>query len=432
MGLGRTGAQPAARANVKILLVGSGGREHALGWRLVQDEGVTVTSLPGNPGLASVGPMIEGIGPTDVGAIAEMTRVQQVDLVVVGPEAPLAAGLVDALQRVGVPAFGPTMAAARLESSKAFAKEIMDAAGVATAGWRSFTNPSAAIAHLRSSDGPYVVKADGLAAGKGVLVSTDRDEAERWAWHCFDGGFGDAGTKVVIEEFLDGPELSVFAVTDGSRAVALESARDYKRLGDGDAGPNTGGMGSYSPVPSLPAGIVGHTLDAVVAPVLAEMRSRATPFSGFLYVGFVLTDDGPRVLEFNCRLGDPETQAVLPRLRGSLADLLLGAATGALTNHPLDWDSRSAVNVVMAAAGYPTEPRQGDQIAGSLDQRADSLVFHAGTELQGSRLLTAGGRVVSVVGLGADLRAARTAAYERVATISWPGVQYRTDIAGEK
>ncbi|MDH3307804.1 MAG: phosphoribosylamine--glycine ligase, partial [Acidimicrobiia bacterium] len=300
---------------MKVLLVGSGGREHAIGWKLATDPRVTeLISLPGNPGLAALGSLVEGIESTDAGAVAAFAAAQQIDLVVIGPEAPLAAGLADALKARGIRTFGPSRAAARLESSKAFAKEIMDRAGAPTAPWAVFEAREPAIAYLGSLSGPFVVKADGLAAGKGVLVTRDRSAAIDWVDQCLSGRFGAAGARVVVEEYLDGPELSIFAVCDGTDAVLLEPARDYKRLGTGDAGPNTGGMGSYSPVGGLPDGIVEFTLDRVVRPVLATMAADGNPFTGFLYTGYVLTSDGPKVLEFNCRLGDPETQVVLPRL----------------------------------------------------------------------------------------------------------------------
>ncbi len=337
---------------MKVLLIGGGGREHAIGWKLAQSSRVDeLISIPGNPGLAGLGPVIEGIAVTDVGALSAMARIQGIDLVVVGPEAPLAAGIVDALDRLGVPVFGPTRAAAQLESSKRFAKDVMRRAGVPTAGSASFQDPTAAKQHLAGRDGPYVVKADGLAAGKGVLVTGSRDEAEAWVDHCLEGAFGAAGESVLIEDFLDGPELSIFAVCTDGGPIPLEPARDYKRLLDHDRGPNTGGMGSYSPVADLPSGLVAEVMAAVVEPTLAQMAEDGHPFRGFLYTGLVLTEDGPRVLEFNVRLGDPETQVVLPRLESDLVDLLEGG-------RPV-WSDSAAVNVVLAAEGYPTRPEEG-------------------------------------------------------------------------
>ncbi len=415
---------------MKVLLIGSGAREHALGWALRRSTRVTeLLSLPGNPGLAALGSTVEGVTPTDVGAVAAVARVHGVDLVVVGPEAPLAAGIVDALDRLGIPAFGPTRRAARLESSKSEAKRVMEAAGVPTPGAATFDEAAAAHSYLASQPGPYVVKADGLAAGKGVLVTADRSAAGAWVDRCLAGGFGEAGTRVVIEDFAAGPELSVFAVCDGTDAVALEPARDYKRLGDGDAGPNTGGMGSYSPV-TLHPGLVEDVLDRVIRPTLAQMAAEGTPYVGFLYAGLILTDGGPQVIEFNARLGDPETQVVLPRLQSDLVDLIEAGLGGEVRSVEPAWTADHVVNVVLASPGYPEDAHIGQHLTGNLRSAERSLVFHAGTaEDAAGRLVTAGGRVLSVVGLGADLASAREVAYDRVRGISWAGMQYRTDIA---
>lgn len=403
---------------MKALLVGSGGREHAMGWKLAQSKRITeLISLPGNPGLAELGPVVEGIDMTDVGAIAAMARVHDVDLVVVGPEAPLAAGVVDAVSRLGIPIFGPTRSAARLESSKSFAKDVMTRAGVPTGHSDTFADPGEATRHLERLDGPYVVKADGLAAGKGVLVTDSRRDAVSWAEHWAERG------PVVVEEFLDGPEVSVFAVCTQTGAVGLEPARDYKRLLEGDEGPNTGGMGSYSPVEDLPPGLVATTMREVIEPTLTQMTEDGNPFTGFLYAGLVLTGSGPRVLEFNVRLGDPETQAVLPRMSGDLVDVLEGAEP--------TWSSHFTVNVVLAAHGYPTAPQKGDEIKGlNGGLGEDVIVFHAGTAVEGRKLFVDGGRVLDVVGLGETLDMARDRAYEAAERITWPGVQYRRDIAG--
>jgi len=403
---------------MKVLLVGSGGREHAIGWKLAQSNRVSeLISLPGNPGLAELGPVVEGIGVQDVGAISAMARVHGVDLVVVGPEAPLAAGLADAVARLGIPVFGPTRAAARLESSKAFAKDVMSRAGVPTGGSERFEDSAAAEAHLEQVEGPYVVKADGLAGGKGVLVTESRTDAISWAHHWAEEG------PVVVEEYLDGPEVSVFAVCTESGAAPLEPARDYKRLLEGDQGPNTGGMGSYSPVGDLPANLVADTMNDVIEPTLAQMRADGNPFSGFLYAGLVLTEEGPKVLEFNVRLGDPETQAVLPRMTGDLIDVLEGAAP--------QWSNLCTVNVVMAARGYPTAPQKGDEIKGlNGGLGEDVIVFHAGTVSEGKKLFVNGGRILNVVGLGDTIDMARDRAYEAAERITWPGVEFRRDIAG--
>jgi phosphoribosylamine--glycine ligase len=403
---------------MKVLLVGSGAREHALGWKLASSGRVDeLLSLPGNPGLAELGPVVEGISVTDVGAIAAMARVQQVDLVVVGPEVPLAAGVVDAVDVFGIPAFGPTRAAARLESSKGFAKEMMARAGVATAGSETFKASEPAREHLSTREGPFVVKADGLAAGKGVLVTDDRDEATSWAMRWLAEG------PVVIEDFLDGPEVSVFAVCTESGAVALEPARDYKRLLDGDDGPNTGGMGSYSPVDDLPSGLVDQTMATVIEPTLAAMAESGHPFHGFLYAGLALTSEGPKVLEFNVRLGDPEAQAIMPRLESDLVDLLEGKSP--------EWSDAATVNVVLAAEGYPEAPRTGSVIGGLAHVPDQVHVFHAGTRREGKKLVVAGGRVLSLVGVGPTLDEARHRAYAAADEVGWAGVQFRTDIAGQ-
>ncbi|HEX9864958.1 MAG TPA: phosphoribosylamine--glycine ligase [Acidimicrobiia bacterium] len=407
---------------MRVLLVGGGGREHALGWKLVNSPRVKeLISLPGNPGLARLGPVVEGISPTDVGAIAAIARVHDVDLVVIGPEGPLAAGAADAVSDVGIPVFGPTRAAARLEASKAYAKDVMTRAGVATAASEAFDEPGPAKEHLDGTDGPYVVKADGLAAGKGVLVTESRAEAARWVDHCLGGGFGAAGSSVLIEDFLDGPEVSVFAVCTDRGAVPLQPARDYKRLLAEDRGPNTGGMGAFSPVDDLPEGLLDKTMHDVIDPTLATMAEDGHPYRGFLYAGLVLTGDGPKVLEFNVRLGDPETQAVLPRMETDLIDVLEGAKP--------EWSDTATVSVVLAAAGYPEAPVTGDVIKG-LDSVADDvLVFHAGTAAKGKKLVVDGGRVLNLVGRGPTIEAARIRAYEAVAGLGWPGMQFRADIA---
>ena len=401
---------------MKVLLIGSGGREHAIGWKLAQSSRIEeLISLPGNPGLAELGPVVEGISVSDAGGISAMARVHDVDLVVVGPEAPLAAGVADALQRLGIPTFGPTRAAARLESSKAFAKEVMRRAGIATARSESFDESDRAKEHLKVLDGPFVVKADGLAAGKGVLVTDSRAEAEEWVDHCLETG------PVVIEDYLDGPEVSVFAVCTNEGAVPLQPARDYKRLLDGDDGQNTGGMGSYSPVDGLPPDLVSRTMTEVIIPTLDQMREDGHPFMGFLYAGLVLTAEGPQVLEFNVRLGDPETQAILPLMKSDLVDVLEGKTP--------EWSEMSTVNVVLAAEGYPTAPAKGAAIKGLGLVPDDVIIFHAGTKRDGQKLTVAGGRVLSLVGTGRTLADARDRAYAATEIVGWQGAQYRSDIA---
>jgi phosphoribosylamine--glycine ligase len=406
---------------MRVLLIGAGAREHALGWALSRSSRVDeLISLPGNPGLAELGSVVEGVEPSDVGAVAALARVHRIDLAVVGPEAPLAAGIADAITTLEIPVFGPTRAAARLESSKSFAKEVMRRAGVATADSEMFTDPVAAMGHLTERDGPYVVKADGLAAGKGVLVTDSREEAAAWADHCLRGGLDGAGEMVVIEEFLDGPEVSVFAVCTPEGVEPMEPARDYKRLLDANQGPNTGGMGAFSPVTDLEPGFVDEVMGSVIDPVWEQMREDGTPFTGFLYAGLVITADGPKVLEFNVRMGDPEAQVVLPRLTNDLVDVLEGATP--------EWSEEAAVDVVLAAKGYPTNTETGGVITGLDKVPDDVLVFHGGTSREEGRLVVAGGRVLSVVGIGAGLTEARERAYEGVSAINWPGMSYRNDI----
>jgi phosphoribosylamine--glycine ligase len=409
---------------MRVLLIGNGGREHALGWKIAQSSRVKeLISLPGNPGLDELGPTVEGIGVTDVGAIAAMARIQKVDLVVVGPEAPLAAGVTDAVSRLGIPVFGPTRAASRLESSKQFAKEVMARADVATAASGSFDAPAEARAYLETMDPPYVIKADGLAAGKGVLVTDSVAQAREWVNRCFEGDFGDAGSSVLIEEFLDGPEISIFAVCTEAGVVLLEPARDYKRLLNGDEGPNTGGIGSYSPVPDLPDDMLARTMSEIVEPTLAQMDEDGNPFTGFLYAGLVLTAEGIKVLEFNVRLGDPETQALLPRMSSDIIDVLEGGTP--------EWSDLATVNVVLAAKGYPTAPEKGATIKGLANVGDDVIVFHAGTARDGKKLVVDGGRVLNVVGVGPDIPTARDRAYTAAEAIRWPGMQFRSDIAAQ-
>ncbi|MGI9647748.1 MAG: phosphoribosylamine--glycine ligase [Acidimicrobiia bacterium] len=414
---------------MNVLLLGGGGREHAIGWKLAQSSllGRLVTA-PGNPGLAGLGPSIP-IDPADPAAVIEAATRESIDLVIVGPEAPLAAGVADGLASTGIPVFGPVQAAARLETSKTFAKEIMKRAGVPTGGSRTFTEPTAALAHLQDQEAPFVVKADGLAAGKGVLVSADIAEARDWVTGCFSGRFGSAGDLVVIEEYLDGDEISVFGLSDGTDVIGLRPARDYKRLLDGDRGPNTGGMGSFTPVTGYDDAFVTDVVERMIKPVLATLAGDGIPYVGFIYAGLILTSDGPKVLEFNCRLGDPETQALLPTMESDLLATIAACVDGSVSGHEIEWSDRSAVNVVLAAKGYPEAPVSGDAIAG-LDKDGDqTVVFHAGTAASDGQILTAGGRVVSVVGLGPNPAVARSRAYERAAGIQFAGKQYRTDIA---
>ena len=404
---------------MRVLLIGSGGREHALARGLAADDAVTgLIAAPGNPGIGTVAELRD-VDTTDPAAVAALAVECRADLVVIGPEAPLVAGVADAVRGKGIACFGPSAAAAELEGSKSFAKDVMAAAGIPTARARSCTTPAEASRALDEFGPPYVVKNDGLAAGKGVVVTSDRAEAERHAAAC---------AKTVIEEYLDGPEVSLFVVTDGTTAVPLLPAQDFKRVGDGDTGPNTGGMGAYAPLPWAPPDLVKDVLQDIAAPALAEMRRRDTPFSGLLYVGLALTKDGPKVVEFNARFGDPETEVVLPLLETPLAGLLHAAATGTLEAHPpLRWRRGAAVTVVVASEGYPQAPRTGDPIEGA----EAPGILHAGTVRRASdgALLSAGGRVLACTATGADLAAARAAAYSLVDGVRLAGAHWRTDIA---
>lgn len=413
---------------MKILVLGNGGREHALLRALSRDPQATALHVaPGNAGMADSA-TLHAVDPADVDAVVALARSLEADLVVVGPEAPLAAGAADALRAADVAVFGPSRAAAQLEASKAFAKEVMAAAGVPTAGARVCTTDAEAEAALEEFGAPHVVKDDGLAAGKGVVVTDDRAEALAHARACFA-----AGGTVVIEEFLDGPEVSLFVLCDGTDAVPLSPAQDFKRIFNADAGPNTGGMGAYTPLPWLPEGFADEVMDRVARPVLAEMARRGTPFTGVLFIGLAVTSRGPEVIEFNVRFGDPETQAVLARLETPLAGLLADAAAGRLgADRELEWSEDVVVDVVVASAGYPATSSKGDVILGLADALAleGVDVLHAGTagDAEG-RTVTNGGRVLAVVGRGTDLEQARERAYAGVERIRFAGAQWRTDIA---
>jgi phosphoribosylamine--glycine ligase len=407
---------------VRVLVVGSGAREHAIVLALAQDPGVTALACaPGNAGTAAVAEQ-RGLDVADPAAVAALARDWQADLVVIGPEAPLVAGVADAVRAAGIACFGPSAAAARIEGSKSFAKDVMAAAGVNTATSLVVDNPAHLDAALARFSPPYVVKDDGLAAGKGVVVSTDLDVARAHASTLLDGGH-----PVLLEAYLDGPEVSLFCLVDGETVVPLLPAQDFKRVGDDDSGPNTGGMGAYAPLPWASADLADELVEKVVAPVAAELVRRGTPFSGLLYAGLVLTAAGPAVIEFNCRFGDPETQVVLALLRSPLARLLHATATGRLAAEPApQWADGAAVTVVVAAEGYPGPPRLGDVISG-----ADGAgVLHAGTRRRDDgAVVSSGGRVLSVVGTGADLAEARQEAYHRLEQVHLAGSHHRTDIA---
>ena len=398
---------------MNVLIVGSGGREHALAWKIAQSTALgDLHAAPGNPGIAALG-TCHPLRPDDSEALLGLCHQLGVDLVVVGPEAPLVAGLADDLRHAGIAVFGPGAAAAQIEGSKSFAKEVMQAAGVPTA------------AELEEPQAPCVVKADGLAAGKGVYVCRTEEEVAAALPKA-----EALGGRVVVEELLEGEEVSLFALCAGEHALALAPAQDFKRLRDGDEGPNTGGMGSYSPVPSVAAERVEELVDAVHRPVLAELARRGAPFQGLLYAGLMLTDDGLRVLEFNCRFGDPETQAILPRLQGDLLEALAAAASGSVAGVDLSAGTDAAVTVVLAAPGYPDAPENGAPLSG-LDRAEEegALVFQAGTALRGGALVSAGGRVLDVTALGESVGEARERAYRAIDRIEFPGVQYRHDIA---
>jgi phosphoribosylamine---glycine ligase len=398
---------------VKVLLVGSGGREHALAWKLAQSPHVDeLHAAPGNPGIAQLG-TCHPIRAEDGESLLELARNLPADLVVVGPEVPLVAGVADELRLGGVAVFGPSAAAARIEGSKAFAKEVMRAAGVPIAETMSVARP------------PCVVKADGLAAGKGVFLCHTQDELDTAL-----RAVRSLGESWVIEELLEGAELSVFAVCDGAGALALAAARDYKRVGDGNEGPNTGGMGAFSPVPEIGPAELDELLALIHLPVLGELAARGAPFTGLLYAGLMLTEDGPRVLEFNCRFGDPETQAIVPRVTGDLCEALLAAARGDLSEIELTVSDESCVSVVVASGNYPEGSDAGTPIAGvEAAEAGGALVFHAGTAVRDGRLVTHGGRILNVTATGASIEDARARVYEACGLISFEGARYRRDIA---
>ncbi|MNU40803.1 Phosphoribosylamine--glycine ligase [compost metagenome] len=417
---------------MNILLVGSGGREHALAWKIAQSPLVTrLVAAPGNPGMARYAELRPEFKATDAEGLAALAREMKADLVVVGPESALAEGLADRLNAAGIPCFGPTAKAAQLETSKAFSKAFLQRHGIPTAGYGVYEDTASAKAALNNYSAPYVIKADGLAAGKGVAISPDRQDAEAEIERMLGGRFGSAGSRVVIEEFMDGEEGSLFALCDGQRAVLFGGAQDHKRAFDGDLGPNTGGMGAYSPAPVFTPELVQAANDRVVQPTIQKMAEEGAPYRGVLYAGLMATSEGPKVVEFNARFGDPECQVLMMRFDGDIVPVLLACARGDLTKAPVPrFKDGTVICVVMAAKGYPDSPLEGSVIRGAdQDFGPHVQVFHAGTRKRDDgTLVAAGGRVLNVCAYGADIAEARERAYEAIARIDWPGGFNRTDI----
>ena len=415
---------------MNILLIGSGGREHALAWKLGQSPRLgTLYCAPGNAGIAEVASCVR-LDVTDHAAVAAFCRQNAIGLVVIGPEAPLVAGLADDLAAAGIPAFGPSKAAAQLEGSKGFTKDLCRDLDIPTGAYGRFTDAAAARAYLPGKSLPIVVKADGLAAGKGVTIAATRAEAEAAIDACFAGAFGAAGAEVVIEDYLDGEEASFFALCDGTHALALAAAQDHKRVGDGDTGPNTGGMGAYSPAPVMTDEMVRRTMAEIVEPTVAGLAARGTPFKGVLFAGLMITAEGPKLIEYNVRFGDPECQVLMMRLKSDLLELLLATAEGRLEAVRAEWHADPALTVVMAARGYPGTPRKGTEIKGleAAGEVEGVEIFHAGTRREGSRLLADGGRVLNVTARGATVAEAQARAYAAIARIDWPEGFCRRDI----
>ncbi|HZP36989.1 MAG TPA: phosphoribosylamine--glycine ligase [Methylomirabilota bacterium] len=414
-----------------VLLVGGGGREHALAWKLAQSPGLgRLIAAPGNPGIAAHARCVP-VKDTALDELVALARQERPDLVVVGPEAPLAMGLADRLRAAGFPVFGGSAAAARLESSKAFAKDLMARHRIPTARFETFCDAAAARAFCRKLGAPLVVKADGLAAGKGVLICRSLEEADAAVARCLEArAFGDSGLTVVVEEFLEGEEASFFALSDGTAVLPLAAAQDHKTVWDGDRGPNTGGMGAYSPAPVMDPAMEARVMAEIVRPTIAAMAAEGTPYTGVLYVGLMITREGPKVIEFNCRFGDPECQVLMPRLEEDVLALLLAAATGKGLPPSLAWSRRTSVCVVMASAGYPGSHETGKAITGLEEAAAQPgvTIFHAGTARAGGALVTAGGRVLGVQALGDDVAAAIRNAYAAVERIRFDGAHYRRDI----
>jgi phosphoribosylamine--glycine ligase len=415
---------------VNILLLGSGGREHALAWKMAASPLTDrLICAPGNAGIAQVAECVP-LDTGDHGGVIEFCRANRIDLVVVGPEQELCAGIVDDLEAAGIKAFGPTRAAARLEGSKGFTKDICRANGIPTAAYERFSAPNAAKAYVRAKGAPIVIKADGLAAGKGVVVAQDLAEAEAAIDMMFGGGLGAAGIEIVVEEFLQGEEASFFALCDGETAIALSTAQDHKRAFDGDQGPNTGGMGAYSPAPNVDDAMSARVMVEIIEPTMRAMKAMGAPYKGVLYAGLMITAEGPKLIEYNVRFGDPECQVLMLRLMSDLVPALLASRDGMLKSFDLRWYPQAALTVVMATKGYPGAYGRGSVIEG-LDAAAgveDVEIFHAGTKAEGGRILANGGRVLDVCGLGATVRQAQARAYEAISRIHWPEGFYRHDI----
>jgi phosphoribosylamine--glycine ligase len=414
---------------MNVLLIGSGGREHALAWKIARSPLLTkLWCAPGNPGIAEEADCV-ALDVADHAAVLSFCRGNSIDLVVVGPEAPLVAGLADALREAGVDVFGPSAAAARLEGSKGFTKDLCARYAIPTAAYARFNNAPKAKAYVRAQGAPIVIKADGLAAGKGVTVATALEEALAAIDDCFEGAFGAAGAEVVVEEFLEGEEASFFCLCDGETALPFGTAQDHKRVGDGDTGPNTGGMGAYSPAPVLDAATVGVVMEEIIRPTLKGMTEMGCPFSGVLYAGLMLTTKGPQLIEYNVRFGDPECQVLMMRLDSDLLPLLLASAQGRLGGEEARWRDDTALTVVMAAKGYPGTPMKGTPIGGIIKaEQTGAKVFHAGTAFDDGMLVANGGRVLNVTALGASAGEAQANAYRAVDCIAWPGGFCRRDI----
>ena len=415
---------------MNVLLIGSGGREHALAWALKKSPLLThLYCAPGNGGIADISEHVD-IAVADHTAVIRFCKDHDIGLVVVGPEAPLVAGLVDDLTTAGIKCFGPTQAAARLEASKGFTKDLTRAFKIPTARYERFADAAAAKAYIAGHELPVVIKADGLAAGKGVMICEERADAEAAVDACFSGAFGKAGAEIVVEEFLIGEEASFFALVDGTNILPLQAAQDHKRVGDGDTGPNTGGMGAYSPAAIMTPDIVKRTMDEIITPTVAAMAARGTPFQGVLFAGLMITDEGPKLIEYNVRFGDPEAQVLLIRLKSDLMPALLATVDGTLDQIKLDWTNETALTVVMAAKGYPAHPETGTEIKGLEAALATEGVeiFHAGTKRVDGRLIASGGRVLNVTARANTVKEAKSRAYAAIAKLDWPGGFCRSDI----